>query len=647
MPGRVVSCPNCGGQVEFRAGTSLLAVCPYCASAVARVGDDVDELTILGQVAPLADLGSPLSIGISGRARGKSFTIVGCLQLDYGAGPWNEWYAAFDDGQWGWIAEAQGKIYLTFGKAVDRLPSFGQASVGSSFQVGNQTLRVVERRTARFVAAVGELPVQVTPGAHFRYADVQGPKRLFGTIDYGEGDHAEALFLGEELTYDALFDRGVLRHRAPGVAAAAVGMNCPNCGAGVSLKAPDSSQRVTCDACGSLLDCSKGQELYLLSSARARGPEPQIPLSSTGTLMGVKYTVFGHLVRSVEVEGVRYSWEEYLLHADDVGYRWLVMSDGHWTFVEPIHAGDLGASLGAGVRSVRYEGRTYRLFQSATARVDHLRGEFYWKVAVGERASTRDYVAPPHSLSVELTADEVVCSKGTYLSKSEIEHAFGLKKRLGRPLGIAPSQPNPHGVTLRSIFKTAVFLTLATALLAVVFAVRSEGRLVVDAEVALADLALAGTATAEKTSARPIATEPFRTDERANLAIRVESDVNNAWLYVGGVLEDLTLGRSEPFGVEVSFYHGVQGGEAWQEGGRAKTVFLGEVPAGEYVLRFAPEWSTRSAPGRFRLTARSDVFVGSHPVALLAFLWIFPLIATWRHFSFEKKRWAESDFSEG
>lgn len=625
----------------------MLAVCPYCASAVARVGDDIDELTILGQVAPLADLGSPLSIGISGRARGKSFTIVGCLQLNYGAGPWNEWYAAFDDGQWGWIAEAQGKIYLTFGKAVDGLPAFGQATVGSSFQVGGQTLRVVERRTARFVAAVGELPIQVTPNAHFRYADVQGPKRLFGTIDYGEGETAEALFLGEELTYDALFDRSVLKDRRAGEAAAAVGMNCPNCGAGVTLKAPDAAQRVTCEACGSLLDCSKGSELYLLSSARARGPEPQIPLSSTGTLMGVKYTVFGHLVRSVEVDGVRYSWEEYLLHADNVGYRWLVASDGHWTFVEPIHAGDMGAAAGAGMRTVRFEGETYRLFQSATARVDHLRGEFYWKVAVGERVSTREYVAPPHSLSVELGADEIVCSKGTYLEKGEIERAFSLKKKLGRPMGIGPSQPNPHGATLKSMFKTAVLLSIITALLAIVFAFRSDGRLVVDADVVLADLTLAGTPTAEKTSAAPIATEAFTTDERANLAIRVESDVDNAWLYVGGVLEDMTLGRSEPFGVEVSFYHGVQGGEAWQEGGRAKTVFLGEVPAGQYVLRFAPEWSTRSAPRRLRLSARSDVFVGSHPVALLAFLWIFPLIATSRHFSFEKRRWAESDFSEG
>src|SRR5688572_17405935 len=107
VPARVANCPNCGGQVEFKAGSSLLTVCPYCSSAVARIGGDVGELEILGQVAPLAELGSPLALGMPGKHRGKGFILVGLVQLDHGTGPWNEWYAAFDDGSFAWIAEAQ------------------------------------------------------------------------------------------------------------------------------------------------------------------------------------------------------------------------------------------------------------------------------------------------------------------------------------------------------------------------------------------------------------------------------------------------------------------------------------------------------------------------------------------------------------
>ena len=101
MSSRIANCPNCGGQVEFRAGTSLITVCPYCSSMVARRGDDLGELEITGQVAPLIDLGSPLSLGLAGRDGRLGFSLIGRAQLDWGNGPWNEWYASFDDGSWG------------------------------------------------------------------------------------------------------------------------------------------------------------------------------------------------------------------------------------------------------------------------------------------------------------------------------------------------------------------------------------------------------------------------------------------------------------------------------------------------------------------------------------------------------------------
>ena len=114
--------------MEFKAGPSLLSVCPYCSSAVARIGGDITKLELLGQVAPLADLGSPLALGTTGKYRGKKFIIIGQVQLDHGTGPWNEWYVAFDDGEtWAWVAEAQGRVYLTSGKEIANLPPFGQA----------------------------------------------------------------------------------------------------------------------------------------------------------------------------------------------------------------------------------------------------------------------------------------------------------------------------------------------------------------------------------------------------------------------------------------------------------------------------------------------------------------------------------------
>lgn len=624
--------------MEFKAQTSLLSVCPYCSSAVARIGDDITELEILGQVAPLADLGSPLSLGTFGQYRGKQFQLVGQLQLDHGAGPWNEWYAAFDDGTWGWIAEAQGRVYLTTGKEIPGLPPFSRAKVGTRFMVGKLKLSVVEKKRARFVSGSGELPFAVQPGSFFNYVDVQGPEGLFGTIDYGQGDQPEALFLGEELTYDQLFDKSVLRDVAPGEAMGSVGMNCPNCGAGVELKAPDDAMRVTCSACDSLLDCSKGTELYLLSSAKRGGPDPLIPLSSEGWIDGVKYTIYGHLTRSVTFEGVKYMWEEYLLHAAGKGYRWLVCSDNHWTFVEPINAGDVEERG----RTVKHQGQSYKHFQSASARVEHLRGEFYWKVEVGERVGTMDFIDPPAMISRELAADEVNWSKGRYLDKKELEKGFKLQRPLPRPFGVAPHMPNLHGKPLKLMLQAAVAFSVLLLLLSGGMAACSDDTKVVEKEFGLSPVN--PTAKGPTVVGAMVTTEPFEVEGSSNMVIRVTADVTNSWLHVNGKLVNETMNDVTPFGATVRYHSGYAGGTSWASGARQRTVYVGELSGGRYVMQLIPEWKKGGrAPTRVKVEARNDVFIGSHATTIFFLLWILPILQAARYFAFEKKRWAESD----
>jgi len=106
--------------------------------------------------------------------------------------------------------------------------------------------------------------------------------------------------------------------------------------------------------------------------------------------------------RSVQVEGVRYPWREYLLHEVRRGFRWLTETNGHWSFVDPVHAGDVTAS-GA---SMEYEGESFKHFQSGFAVVDHVVGEFYWAVSRGDTTETNDYVSPPRFLSQEQSESE-------------------------------------------------------------------------------------------------------------------------------------------------------------------------------------------------------------------------------------------------
>ena len=50
-------------------------------------------------------------------------------------GQWDEWYATFSNGWLGWLAEAQGRFYLTFQRPIPeniQLPSFDQLQLGQT-----------------------------------------------------------------------------------------------------------------------------------------------------------------------------------------------------------------------------------------------------------------------------------------------------------------------------------------------------------------------------------------------------------------------------------------------------------------------------------------------------------------------------------
>ena len=54
-----------------------------------------------------------LKLGIAGGYEGAPrFTLVGRLQLDHGAGTWDEWLMSFGgDDNWAWLSESQGKFH--------------------------------------------------------------------------------------------------------------------------------------------------------------------------------------------------------------------------------------------------------------------------------------------------------------------------------------------------------------------------------------------------------------------------------------------------------------------------------------------------------------------------------------------------------
>ncbi len=106
------NCPSCAGPIEFKSGSTIVIVCPFCRSAVSRTDRKLEDI---GKVAEIAQSQSPLKVGSNGTYDGNRFELTGRAQIKHGAGGfWDEWYATFSNGWTGWLAEAQGKFYMTF-----------------------------------------------------------------------------------------------------------------------------------------------------------------------------------------------------------------------------------------------------------------------------------------------------------------------------------------------------------------------------------------------------------------------------------------------------------------------------------------------------------------------------------------------------
>src|SRR5688572_29743504 len=178
------NCPSCGGPIHFKVGSSIVVVCEYCNSAIARTDRDLRNL---GRVADLIDTQSPLRVGLAGKFDDRPFELTGRVQIAHQAGGvWDEWYASFGGQYWGWLAEAQGKFYLTFPRQMEDpalLPQFSQLDPGRPVAIpGDGTRYVVgETGVGRLMGAKGEIPYMVQPGTTYEYADLSGPGGAFAT----------------------------------------------------------------------------------------------------------------------------------------------------------------------------------------------------------------------------------------------------------------------------------------------------------------------------------------------------------------------------------------------------------------------------------------------------------------------------------
>lgn len=442
------ACPNCGAAVEFRSAASALAVCSYCRSTLLREGE---ALRRIGQSAELFDDHSPLQLGTAGRWQGAAFTLVGRLQVRYAGGSWNEWHALFDSAdptdtepRSGWLSEDNGGYVFGFEAPAppETLPPPEALRVGAQQVLGRESWSVASVTTAKLGAAEGELPFVPALERAYVVAELRNARGEVASIDYGPAGEGRPprWYVGRglqltELALSGLREDGSTRELKGRTLA------CPSCGASLAVQL-DSTQSIVCPQCHAVVDLGApgaqgaGADLkhYAQDTPGIAGGEPLIALGRSGTLaLGaggpLPWQVVGYAERCTLPEAgddEQSFWREYLLYNRQAGFAFLVDAEDGWSWVRPL----TGAPQVSG-DTARWQGESYRELYRYSGQITYVLGEFYWRLARGERTRNTDYRGPGgKQLNREQTGEggdaEVTWSAGAALDADVLLKAFKL-----------------------------------------------------------------------------------------------------------------------------------------------------------------------------------------------------------------------------
>jgi Domain of unknown function (DUF4178) len=412
-------------------------------------------------------------------------------------------------------------------------------------------------------------------------------------------------------------------------------LNCPGCGAVLTIRSFSNAVTVVCDHCHSILD-AQDPLLKILQKFKASKDEdpPHIPLGTRGKIRGTPYEAVGFQRRTIRVEGISYSWHEYVLFNPYQGFRYLTEYNGHWNDTSILRSLPT-VNVHASPPTVSYLGETYKHFQTADAQTRFVLGEFPWQVRVGESPTVSDYVSPPRVISSEDTGQEITWSMGEYVSGTDIWKAFGLKGDPLERIGIYENQPSPL-----SADTTKMWVAFAGFMVVILMMLVGFSTFAKDEQVMQGDYQFDTGARGEAS----FVSDVFKVDgHTSDLELSTSASVDNSWIYLNYALINQDTGQAYDFGREVTYYHGYDEDGSWSEGSRKDTVAVPSVPPGNYYLRVEPESDFGRGVIVYSISAKRDVpqmsFFGLAVLALL----VPTALITWRSMNFEHLRWAESD----
>lgn len=425
--------------------------------------------------------------------------------------------------------------------------------------------------------------------------------------------------------------------KAPDQMPAPARITCPHCRQEITLITQARAAFVACGSCLKMFGTRDDSLAVLCKFKSGSKARPVIPLGSKGRLQGVLYAVVG-FARYKELNKPYY-WTEYVLFNPVQGYAFLAEFEGHWNFLRFIADHSHGKTH---QRSFEYKGRQYNLFNQYQAQVQYAEGEFFWDL---RELNTRysEYIAPPYTITRLIGPRELSWMLGEYMEPDVIRAAFGPEQEMPLQSGIGAAEPFSATFSFKRL-KIATLVALVLLVAGQVLVSKSSAEMMLHnrSYELPSDPSLTNTLAPQ---AGPTFTIQDAGLGKSNLEFRLRAPVDNNWLALGVTLVNTQTLREYDFEMGVEYYSGYEDGSNWSEGSQRAEEIISALPAGTYQTILMPYREMGSSVSSFELTVVQDVTIWSNFWVTLALVLVFPAIHWLREYSFEKRRWMNSDYS--
>ena len=336
------------------------------------------------------------------------------------------------------------------------------------------------------------------------------------------------------------------------------------------------------------------------------------------------YCVSNFVVKKINPYEV---WTEYELIALSGKKKYIVEEKGHWVVSEKIET-----QKNYNSREIYHNNIDYLLYEKDNF-IDHFGVGFFDYKFKSNQIGFRDFINPPHILSVDLEEGNANYYLGTSISNKEIKKIFNLEK-LPAKKGIGVVQP--FYFDLDQVLMVFFFTSILVLMLHLFFYQNAKNQLVFKQTIDLSTQL-----------DKEIETNVFELKGPiAPLNIIIDTDVDNSWLATDFSLINLTNGETAFFSKDVERYSGYEDGESWTEGSKTEDFTICGVSSGKYKISFKPNKDVNdTSNNRLFIEVFWDKSNSWNFLSVIICFGITIIILYLIKNNFETRRWFDSDYS--